>query len=73
MRFMKATHHQKPYFLVLRLRKLQKKYDMILHLIHISDSSMIACGINGLSRIPTEGVITGNHLLQYVPLNVNCL
>ena len=59
--------------LVLRLRKLQIKGNMILHVIHISGTRMQACGIDALSRgITNEGVMAGNHLLDYVPLNLDC-
>ena len=48
--------------------------NMILHLIHISGTRMIDCGIDGLSRgITNEGVMAGNHLLDFVPLNKTCL
>ena len=59
--------------LVLRLHKLQMKGNMILHVIHISGTRMQACGIDALSRgITNEGVMAGNHLLDYVPLNLDC-
>ena len=60
--------------LVLRLRKLQMQRNMILHLVHIFGTRMISCGIDGLSRgITNEGIMTRNHLLDYVPLNLSCL
>ena len=56
--------------LVLRLRKLQMNGNMILYLIHIAGTRMIDCGIDGLSRgVTNDGVMAGNHLLDFVPLN----
>ena len=61
--FYKDNSSSKTLFnLTLRLRKLQMQGNMILHLIHISGTRMIACGIDGLSRgITNEGVMAGNH------------
>ena len=57
--------------LLLRLRKLQMHGNMILRLIHISGTRMIDCEINWLSRrITHEGVMAGNNLLDFGPLNI---
>ena len=50
------------------------KGNTILHLIHIAGTQMIACGIDGLSRgITIEGVMTGDQLLEHVPLHLGCM
>ena len=49
------------------------KDNMILHVIHTSRTGMQACEIDDLSRgITNEGVVADNHLLDYVPLNIDC-
>ena len=57
---------EKLFSLVLRLRKLQMHGNITLHLIHIAGTRMIDCGKDGLSRgVTNEGVMTGNHLLDF--------
>lgn len=56
--------------LVLRLRKLQMKGDLRIHLVHVSGKRMIAEGTDGLSRGDlSEGVMGGARLLDFVPLH----
>ena len=38
------------FLLILRLRKLQMKSDLILHVMHISGKRMIESGVDSLSR-----------------------
>ena len=58
--------------LVLRLRKLEMKSGLILHLIHVSGRRMIDCGVDGLSRGDhTTGIMQGNDIRTYVPLHLN--
>lgn len=56
--------------LVLRLKKLELHYKLKLHVVHISDTRMIASGIDGLSRGDTEeGILGDKHVLSFVPLS----
>ena len=56
--------------LVLRLRKLEMRTGMILHIIHVSGKRMIASGIDGLSRGDhSSGVMQGEALETFVPVH----
>ena len=56
--------------LVLRLRLLEMRTGMILHLIHVSGTRMIQVGADGLSRGDhSTGVMAGKDMLSYIPLN----
>ena len=60
--------------LVLRLRLLQMKGDLMIHVIHISGLRMMAQGTDGLSRGNMgEGVMQNGDLLSYVPLHLSAL
>mmetsp|Transcript_11711 Transcript_11711/g.19385 ORF Transcript_11711/g.19385 Transcript_11711/m.19385 type:complete len:1450 (-) Transcript_11711:1434-5783(-) len=55
--------------LVLRLRLLEIKYSVIIHLVHVSGTRMIAQGTDGTSRGSLlEGVMTGESMLTFVDL-----
>ena len=55
--------------LVLRLRLLEIKYSVIIHLIHVSGTRMIAQGTDGTSRGSLlEGVMAGENMLTFVDL-----
>ena len=55
--------------LVLRLRLLEMKYGMCIHLIHVSGTRMIAQGTDGASRGSLmEGVLAGHDMLTFVDL-----
>ena len=60
--------------LILRLRVLEMREQIILHVIHIAGTRMQACGIDGLSRgVTLEGVMKGRSLIYFVPLNKSVL
>lgn len=60
--------------LVLRLRNLEMKADIMLHVIHISGTRMKACGVDGLSRgTILDGAMLGLRLMNFIPLNKSVL
>jgi hypothetical protein len=67
-----TSHSQKLFDLVLRLKKLEVKHDLILHVIHVSGKRMIAQGTDGISRGDhSAGVMRGIPMTAYVPLDLN--
>ena len=55
--------------LVLRLRVLEMRYGVLLHVIHVSGKRMIAQGTDGCSRGSLmEGVMAGEDMLSFVDL-----
>ena len=55
--------------LVLRLRLLEIKYSVIIHVIHVSGTRMIEQGTDGTSRGSLiEGVMAGENMLTFVDL-----
>jgi hypothetical protein len=73
--FYKGTSKSKKLFdLVLRLRKLQMRSGITLHVIHVAGKRMMAQGTDGVSRGDLlTGVFAGNSLLDYVPLHSTAL
>ncbi len=73
--FWKGTSHSpKLCALVLRLRKLEMRTGMILHIIHVSGRRMIATGVDGLSRGDhSSGVMQGESLVSFVPIHQSAL
>lgn len=69
--FYKGTSNSKTLFdLVLRIRKVQLKYSLRLHVIHVAGTRMIQQGTDGTSRGNfLEGVMMGQDMLSFVPLN----
>jgi hypothetical protein len=60
--------------LVLRLRKLELDHQCLIHIVHVAGTRMIGQGSDGLSRGNlTEGVMTGQSMLSYVPLGKTAL
>jgi hypothetical protein len=60
--------------LILRLRKLELLYGLILHIIHVSGKRMIAQGTDGCSRgVLLEGVMAGEDMLSFVDLGKSAL
>ena len=56
--------------LVLRLRRLEVDYNLIIHVIHVAGTRMIAQGTDGGSRGSLlEGVMTGKPMLNFVELS----
>lgn len=63
---------KKLFHLVVRLRRVEMVGDLILHVIHVSGKRMIAQGTDGGSRGDlNQGVMTGESMLGYVPLNLS--
>ena len=73
--FYKGTSQSRPLFnLILRLRKIELIGGLKLQVIHIAGKRMIAQGTDGLSRGNLmEGVMTGQHILNFVPLHESAL
>ncbi len=60
--------------LALRLRQLEMGGKIKIHMVHIAGTRMIAQGTDGLSRgDATEGVMTGQSILNFIPLNKTAL
>lgn len=70
--YFRGTSKSKDLFeLVLRLRKLEMKGELFIHLIWVAGTRMIAQGTDGVSRGDlSTGVMSGRSMLQYVPLNL---
>ena len=60
--------------LILRLRLLEMRTGLILHVIHVSGKRMIAQGTDGLSRGDhSTGVMRGLSMNSFIPLHLTCL
>jgi hypothetical protein len=60
--------------LVLRLQKLEMKYNIILHVVHVAGKRMIDQGTDGLSRADhSTRAVTGRDIRHWVPLNKGAL
>ena len=60
--------------LIIRLRRLEMKFSLRLHISHVSGKRMIAWGVDGLSRGQVnEGVMAGKPMLSFIPLYKNPL
>jgi hypothetical protein len=71
--FFKGTSTSEKLFeLVLRLRKIEMKGELFLHLVHVSGTRMIYSGVDGLSRGDhNSGIMAGDSMLSFVPLSQN--
>ena len=59
--------------LILRLRLLEMRTGLILHVIHVSGKRMIAQGTDGLSRGDhSTGVMRGLDMKDFIPLHLTC-
>lgn len=57
--------------LVVRLRMLELKAGLVIHLIHCAGTRQIAQGSDGLSRGDlTEGVMSGRQIADFVPIHL---
>ena len=55
--------------LVLRLRRLEVDYDVMIHVVHVSGTRMIQQGTDGLSRGDhSKRVMLGKSMLEFIPL-----
>lgn len=60
--------------LILRLRQIEMTGLVRLHMVHVPGTRMITQGTDGLSRGDlTEGVMTGQSILEFIPLNKSAL
>jgi len=67
-----ASSSEKLDALVIRLRQLEMRTEMMLHLIHVSGKRMIDSGVDGISRGDhTSGVMDGEDLVSFVPLHLS--
>jgi hypothetical protein len=58
--------------LVLRLKELEIKRDVQIHVVHVSGKRMIAEGSDGLSRADHgEGVMLGKDIRTFIPLHLD--
>ena len=73
--FFKGTSKSKKLLdLILRLRRLEMRTGLILHIIHVSGKRMIAQGTDGLSRGDhTTGVMAGSSMKDFIPIHLGCL
>ena len=71
--YWKGTSTSKLLFeLILRLKKLEMDYDLILHVIHVSGKRMIAQGTDGISRGDhSTGVMRGKPMASFIPLHLS--
>jgi hypothetical protein len=71
--YWKGTSKSRKLFeLVLRLKKLEVKYDIILHVIHVSGKRMITQGTDGLSRGDrSQGLMQGLPMTAFIPLHID--
>jgi len=62
---------RKLFELVLRLKKLEWDFGLMVHVVHVAGKRMIAQGTDGMSRADfTEGVMAGHPMGNYVPLHL---
>lgn len=60
--------------IVLKMRQLEMRYDLIIHVTHVSGKRMINQGTDGLSRADqSTGVMAGSAMEDFIPLDVNAL
>jgi hypothetical protein len=71
--FWKGTSKSRLLFeLVLRLKELELKHGLQLHVVHVSGKRMIAEGTDGLSRADHgEGVLLGKDIRFFIPLHLD--
>ena len=66
-----TSKSHKLFDLVLELKLLELKHDLILHVTHVSGKRMIKQGTDGLSRADhTQGVMLGQPIRMFVPLHL---
>lgn len=60
--------------LVLRLRVLQVRTELVVHVIHVAGTRMIEVGVDGLLRgLTHEGIMSGRNMLEFMPLHLTAL
>ena len=68
--FKDSSHSLQLHQMILELRKMEMRGELVVHFIWISGRRMITQGTNGLSRADvSSGVMGGANLLDYLPLN----
>ena len=69
-----SSSSSKLHGLILRLRQLEIRHGITLHIIHVSGKRMIAQGTDGCSRgVLLEGVMVGDDMLSFVDLAKSAL
>jgi hypothetical protein len=73
--FWKGTSKSKALFeLALRLKELELKHDVQLHVVHVNGKGMITEGTDGLSRADHgKGVMLGADIWTFIPLHLDPL
>ena len=72
--FRGSSKSKKLHELVVRLRVLEMKYGITIHLIHVAGTRMIAQGTDGCSRgFLMEGVLRGEKMLSFVDLGKSAM
>ena len=65
-----TSSSEKLFNLILRVRIVQMKFSVRVHMIHVSGERMIHQGTDGLSRGNlTGGVLSGDDMLSYIPIS----
>jgi hypothetical protein len=65
---------RKLFEIALQFRKLEMKYDLLLHVIHISGRRVIWQGSDGLSRVDkATGAMQGRIMEELIPLHLSAL
>ena len=60
--------------LVIRVKVLEAKYSIQLHVCHVAGTRMIAEGGDGVSRgLLNEGVMAGEDILSFIPLHLSAI
>eukprot|EP00956_Cyclotella_meneghiniana_P030672 scaffold78001_cov41-Cyclotella_meneghiniana.AAC.3 len=64
-----SSSSKKLHGLILRLRRLEMRHGLILHVVHVSGKHTIAQGTDGCSRgVLLQGVMVGDDMLSFVDL-----
>jgi hypothetical protein len=73
--FFKGNSSSRPLFdLMLRLRHIEMKGDLVLHVIHVAGTRMVEEGADGGSRGDlTQGAMAGHSVIDFVPLHLSAL
>ncbi|EJK74326.1 hypothetical protein THAOC_04001, partial [Thalassiosira oceanica] len=69
-----SSKSRKLHELVVRLRVLEMRYGVTIHLVHVAGTRMIAQGTDGCSRgFLMEGVLRGENMLTFVDLGKSAM
>jgi hypothetical protein len=66
-----SAKSRKLFELILRLKKLEMKHGLMLHVVHVSGKRMIPQGSDGFSRAyHSQGVMQGRPMTDFIPLHL---